>query len=53
MTQTIQWIIVAVVVVVAAVYLFRARRCVSGGCQGCPLSDKCGKGDKLRRGGRQ
>lgn len=48
MTQTIQWIIVAVVVIVAAVYLYRALRCSNGGCTGCPLAGKCGKRKKRR-----
>lgn len=46
MSELWQTVIVAAVVVVAAILLIRALRKPGGGCDDCPLSEKCSKKDK-------
>ncbi|MDE6086659.1 MAG: FeoB-associated Cys-rich membrane protein [Muribaculaceae bacterium] len=46
MSDTIQWIIVGIIVVLAIIYIYRRvksnNNCDSG-CDNCPLSEKCTK----------
>ena len=56
MSETVQTIIVAVVVIAAGILLYRALRRKPGGCDsadqacgGCPLVDRCAKRKKIIR----
>lgn len=50
MTQNLQWIIVGIIIILAAIYII--KRLISGknsctsGCENCPLNENCIKNNQ-------